>query len=101
MGVPPEQLPRLVDVPVTYVDAAGKSNTAICNNNLAVITVIDPIGQQDKMYLIKRERLHSGVYHLFNKGFADRMTAKVVINKPHLDALQGLLNQDILQLSAN
>ena len=71
---------------------------AVYHDHFTVITVIDPVSQQNKMHLVKRESLYTDFGQLFYKFFPDRTAAKIIINKAHFKSFIYLFNQDVFYL---
>lgn len=98
--VPPYPPTRSFHITVGDIHTAEEPDPAVDDHDLAVVAVIDPVGQHRKAYVQQSMDFRTRVAHLLEKSFLDSVAAHVVVEHTDFDALLCLADQRLLETGA-
>src|SRR5690606_9931824 len=89
---------RSVDITVTDVDPARKSDFPVDDDDLSVIAIVQSVGEQENAHSVERIDFDAGVFQFPHELPSETSAAECVVDKPHFHSLSGFFNEDVLDL---
>src|SRR5690554_5692040 len=90
-----------IDVFVTNIDSANKSDNSVNNDYFSVVAIVDPVCKANKLYFIKRKCLYASFQQPGNLFFTDVPASEVIINKSYFYAFFCFLDQKVDYFASN